>query len=343
MKLALRDAARLWAAPPEVWPGLLIHGTDAMRVALKRAEAVRALVGPEGDAEMRLSRIAAAELRADGAALGDALKAQGFFPGPRAVVVEGATDALAPVVAAALADWRPGDARLIVTAGQLKAGAGLRKLFEGHKAAHALALYGDPPGRDEVAAMLAAEGLSPPARPAPDRAAMEELMALAATLDPGDLRQTVAKLALYKLSEDGPVLPADIAACAPASVEAGLDEALHAVAEGRAGDLVPLIRRLEAQGVAPVRLCILAGQHFRALHSLLADPAGAARRLQQVRNFRARDALQAQSRRWSLARIEAALAILLDTDLALRSTARVPAMAVLERALIRIARLVPSR
>lgn len=343
MKLAARDAARLWSAPPAGWPGLLIWGADPMRVALKRAEAAAALAGPGAEAEMRLSRLNASELRADPAALGDALKAQGFFPGPRVVVLEGAADAQAEALAAALADWRPGDARLIATAGTLKSASALRKLFEGHKAAHALALYDDPPGRDEVMALLAAEGLAPPARPAPDRAAMEELMALAAALDPGDLRQTVTKLSLYKLGEDGPLLPADLAACAPASVEAGLDEALNAAAEGRAGDLAPLMRRLEAQGVAPVRLCITAGQHFRTLHALAADPAAAPRRLQQIRNFRARDAMQAQARRWTLARLETALAILLDTDLALRSAARAPAMPLMERALIRIARLASSR
>lgn len=343
MKLSARDAARLWAAPPESWPGLLIYGADPMRVALKRAEAVAALAGAAAEAEMRLTRLTGAELRADPAVLEDALKAQGFFAGPRVVVLEGATDGLAEALGAALRDWRLGDARLVATAGLLKAGSGLRKLFEGHRVAHALALYDDPPGRDEVAALLRAAGLAPPDRPAPDRAAMDELMALAVALDPGDLRQTIEKLALYKLSEPGPLLPADIAACAPASTEAGLDAALHAAAEGRAGDLAPLIRRLEAQGVAPVRLCITAGQHFRQLHALAADPAGAPRRLQQIRNFRARDALQAQGRCWSLPRLETALSILLDTDLALRSATRAPAMPIMERALIRIARLAAAR
>ena len=40
-----------------------------MRVALKRAALVAALIGPEGAAEMRLTRIAGAELRRDPAAV----------------------------------------------------------------------------------------------------------------------------------------------------------------------------------------------------------------------------------------------------------------------------------
>ena len=46
--------------------GLLIFGADAMRVALKRQDAVLALIGPEGEAEMRLTRIAASDLLANG-------------------------------------------------------------------------------------------------------------------------------------------------------------------------------------------------------------------------------------------------------------------------------------
>jgi DNA polymerase III subunit delta len=33
--------------------------------------------------------------------------------------------------------------------------------------------------------------------------------------------------------------------------------------------------RLEAQGTQPVRMCIAAMRHFRALHAAACDPAGA--------------------------------------------------------------------
>ena len=58
---------------------MLLHGADAMRVALKRAALVEALIGPEGAAEMRLERIAAADLRRDPALVLDALKAIGLL------------------------------------------------------------------------------------------------------------------------------------------------------------------------------------------------------------------------------------------------------------------------
>ena len=101
-----------------------------MRVALKRQEVIAALIGPDGPGEMRLTRLAAADLRKDPALLLDALKSQGFFPGPRVALLEDATDGLTDLVAATVKDWRPGDAHLIVTAGGLTAKSTLKKLFE---------------------------------------------------------------------------------------------------------------------------------------------------------------------------------------------------------------------
>ena len=130
MKLSTRDAPAYFAKPDPGKAGLLIYGADAMRVALRRQEVIKALIGPEGADEMRLTRIAAADLRKDGALLLDAIKAQGFFPGPRVAFVEDAGDGLSDVIGTALSEWQSGDAAVIVTAGQLAARSKLRKLFE---------------------------------------------------------------------------------------------------------------------------------------------------------------------------------------------------------------------
>ncbi|MFN3578035.1 MAG: DNA polymerase III subunit delta, partial [Tabrizicola sp.] len=57
------EAARYCAKPDPGRAGLLIFGADPMRVALKRQDAIAALVGPEGEAEMRLTRMSGADLR----------------------------------------------------------------------------------------------------------------------------------------------------------------------------------------------------------------------------------------------------------------------------------------
>jgi DNA polymerase-3 subunit delta len=331
VKLTGAAATRYFARPEPERTGLLIYGADAMRVALRRQEVIAALVGPEGEAEMRLTRIAAADLRKDAALLSDAMRAQGFFPGPRIAFVEDATDGLADVIEAALADWREGDATVIVTAGSLAAKSKLRTAFEGHKNAYAAALYDDPPGREEIEAELKKAGVAEVGRDA-----MAALTALAAAQGPGDFRQTVEKLGLFKLGDASPVTPEDVAAVAPSSTEADLDDVLNAVAEARAEVLGPLLRRIEAQGVAPVTLCIGASRHFRMLHAAASSPDGIASLRPPVFGPR-RDRMQRQASGWGQARLEQALGLLIDTDLTLRSSARAPQMAVMERALIRLA------
>lgn len=335
MKLNARDAEAWIAKPPPDRPGTLIYGNDAMRVALKRADLVARLIGPSGDDEMRLTRLPAAELRRDPAAIADALKAQGFFPGPRAVLVEDATNQHAESILAALGLWGPGDAHMVVTASALKPASALRKGFEKHPAAAAIAVYDNPPSRAEVEGVLKASGLTD----VPSDA-MAELTALAQTLTPGDFRQTLEKIALYKHGDPTPINSADIAASAPASVEADLDDAIAIVADCRAPEIGPVMRRLEAQGMQPVTLCIGITRHFRTLHAAASDPGGPGSGIGKLRPpvfGPRRDAILRQASTWGTPRLEQALHVLTDTDLALRSSARVPQMALMERTMIRIA------
>ena len=335
MKLATRDAPAYFAKPDPKSVGLLIYGSDAMRVALRRQEIIAALIGPQGEEEMRLARIAGADLRKDPALLLDAVKAQGFFPGPRVAFVEDAGDGLSDTISAALGDWQDGDAQVIVTAGQLAARSKLRKLFEGHARAYATGIYDDPPSRAEIEAALAASGLT--GVPGDAMAALTEL---SRTIDPGDFRQTLEKFALYKLGDDTPLTPAEVALSAPLSIEAGLDDVLNIAAEGRAHEIGPVLRRLQAQGVGPVGLCIGATRHFRTLHIVASDPGGAGAGIGKLRPpvfGPRRDRIQRQASAWGMHKLERALSLLLDTDLTLRSTAEVPEMAVMERALLRLA------
>ena len=333
MKLSLRDSSRFFAKPETGRAGVLIFGQDAMRVALKRQELIANLVGPEGEAEMRLTRIPAADLRKDPALLADAIKAQGFFPGPRVAFVEDATDGLAKTVTASMDDWAEGDATVVVTASNLTPRSSLRKYFETHRNAYAAGIYDDPPSRAEIEAELGKAGL---AQVSPE--AMNEITALSRALDPGDFRQTIEKLSLYKLGDPTPVTPADVDACAPASTEAETDDVLHATAEGRYSELGPLLHRLEAQGTLPVTLCIAATRHFRTLHLAASDPEGPARGIARARvHFKSRDRMIRQAQKWGAPRLEKALQMLIDTDLQLRSSAPTPNIALMERTLIKLA------
>lgn len=332
MKLVGREAARYFAKPDPGKAGLLIYGGDAMRVALKRQQVIATLIGPAGEEEMRLTRIPGASLRKDPAQLLDAIKSISFFPGPRVAFVEDATDVAAPAVIEALKDWSAGDAQIIVTGGALKPTSKLRKAFENHPHAFAVGLYDDPPSREEIEADLTRAGLSNLAE-----GAMQDLTALAGDLPPGDFRQTLEKLSLYKLNDATPVTSADIANCAPASSEAALDDLLNIVAEGREGELDPMLKKMQAQGANPVSLCIGATRHFRTLYNVVANPGG---RVFIPGNFRQKERMAKQAQRLGPERLERVLTMLTDTDLQLRSAGQsAPAMALVERTLIRLAML----
>ena len=337
MKLTGAAANGYFRKPDPSHTGLLIFGADPMRVADKRQQVIAALVGPQGEEEMRLTRIAGADLRKDPALLDDAIKAQGFFPGHRVAFVEDATDVTAKALDAALQDWVAGDAQIIVSAGQLTAKSALRKLFEGHRNAVAIGIYDDPPSMADIEQGLAQAGIA-----APSRDVMDALLALAQTLEPGDFRQTLEKLSLYKLGDDTPLTVADIMANAPQSAEVEIDDVLDAVSRGRADQLGEVLRNLYAQGVAPVTLCIGAMRHFRRLHTVASDPGGPAAGIGRLRPpvfGPRRDQIVREAGQWGRERLEMALTALTDVDLQLRSASTAPQSALMERTLIRLAML----
>lgn len=340
MKLAGAKAVGYFAKPDPSHCAILIYGGDSMRVALRRQELLKALVGDQAEEEMRLTRLSGADVRKDASLVLDGLKASGFFPGPRAVFVEEATDATAATMVTALGEWREGDAVLVVTAGQLNARSKLRKAFEDPRNTVAIGIYNDPPSETEIMSLAAKVNLTDFAGEA-----KADLISLGRDLDPGDLQQTLEKLSLYKYNDNTPVTSEDIQACAPASVDAGIDEAIHIIAEARSGEVGPMLNRLFGQGINPTTLCISATRHFRNLHSASAHPSGPDTALARARPpvFGPRkDRMVRQARGWGTARLEKALNVLIDTDLSLRSAAKAPDKAMLERAFIRISMMRPK-
>ncbi len=335
MKLAGAAGNAYFRKPDPSHAGLLIFGADAMRVAEKRQQAIAALVGPQGEAEMRLSRLNGSDLRKDAALLDDAVKAQGFFPGHRVVFVEEATDSLAKLFESTFAEWQTGDAQIIVSAGSLTAKSTLRKLFENQRNAVAIGIYDEPPSRDEISQTLTNAGLA-----APDQDVMDAIVVLAQSLEPGDFRQTIEKVSLYKRGDETPLSVADIMASAPQSADVDVDDVLEVVAAGHADKIGPVLRNLYAQGVTPVTLCIGAVRYFRILHTVAADPGGPSAGIGRLRPpvfGPRRDKIVRLAGNWGRDRLERALTALTDTDLQMRSAGQTPDQALMERTLIRLA------
>ena len=335
MKLTGAAANGYFRKPDPAHTGLLIFGADPMRVATKRQDVINALVGPQGEEEMRLTRINASDLRKDPALLDDAIKAQGFFPGHRVDFVEDATDGQSKDLEAALSEWQPGDAQVIVTAGQLTAKSALRKVFEGHGNAVAIGIYDDPPSIADIEQNLADAGITQPSRDV-----MDALLSLAGTLEPGDFRQTIEKVSLYKRGDTEPLSVADVMANAPQSAEVDVDDVLEVVTSGQANALVPVLRNLYALGGTPVTLCIGAMRHFRRLHVVASDPGGPSAGVGRLRPpvfGPRRNKIERQAGQWGRDRLERALTALTDVDLQLRSANTAPQSALMERTLIRLA------
>lgn len=336
MKVNARDASAFFAKPHRQKPAVLLYGMDAMRVAIKRKEVLEAWLGPNAAEDMRLMTVSAADLRKSPSLLIDEMKSIGFFPGPRAVWVEGGGDGITGAVQEALKEWKEGDATILVTAGQLAPASKLRKFFEKTPLGLCIAIYDDPPSIQEVQKILADAGLPPPPSDV-----MRDVMAMADLLDPGDFRQFAQKLALYKLSDDTPLSAADLEACAPSSQDADLDDMIHAVAEGRAAQIGPMLGALRTQGISPVRIAMGLERHFRMLHAAASDPEGAAAGVGKLRPpvFGPRKSrLTAQANKWRMHRAEKALHDIMDLSLDLRSAGQTAPLAEqVERVILRLA------
>ncbi|HUF86072.1 MAG TPA: DNA polymerase III subunit delta [Thermohalobaculum sp.] len=333
MKLAGARAAAFCARPDARLKGALIYGPDGTLVALRRQELVQALTG--GD-DLRLTRIEAGAALRDPAGIDAALRARGFFPGRRVVLIEGAGDALSRPLAGMLPRIEPDDAFLLVTAGGLAARAALRRLFETDTALAALAFYPAPPDAAELDGLLAHAGLEG----ALGGDALAALGAAAQAMDRGALMQLIETIAVYAIGRAGPLGVAELAPLLPASGDSELDRLVAAVAEGRAEAVGPLMSRLTASGAGPVAMLIAAARHFRLLLGLRVAPEGigaALGRLGPQAFGPRREALTAQARRWDPARLEAALRLLFQTDRRLRSPGDRPDRALVERCLIRLA------
>ena len=340
MKLVGDKANKYFTNPDNSHTAILIYGADTMRVALRRQELLNALIGDSAEEEMRLTRISGSELRSDPALLLDELKANGFFPGPRAVFVEGAMDTNSAVIDAAMQDWQKGDAILVLTANQLNVRSKLRKMIENNSNSVAIGIYNDPPNEKEIISIAAKYNLNNF-----ESDAKKDLIALGRSLDPGDFQQTCEKLSLYKYKDDSVITSTDINLCAPVTIDAALDEAIHIIADARSAEVGPILSKLFGQGINPTTLCIAVTRHFRNLHTAASHPSGPdvalSRAKPPVFGLR-KERMVRQVRLWGGMRLEKALGVLTNTDLSLRSSSKAPAHAMLERAFIRISMMRPK-
>src|SRR5918911_1119861 len=145
-------AAERFLRRPDPVPLILLYGPDNGLVSERGAALARAL-GDVNDA-FAVTRLDGAELAGDPARLADEALTIGLFATRRLVWVRNATNALAPVVKALLAD-PPRDCVVLLEAGDLKRGAALREAVERDRSAVAIACWRD--GEQDLARLADAE------------------------------------------------------------------------------------------------------------------------------------------------------------------------------------------
>ncbi|MEM9044125.1 MAG: hypothetical protein AAGC81_05485 [Pseudomonadota bacterium] len=332
MKLSAGASEGFLKSPDLSLIGALLYGPDAGMVALARRSLVAQIA--EGD-DLRVAQIDGATAAKDIAGLDGELRARGFFPGRRAVIVDGAKDGLAKDLGSVLDEITSEDAFLIVTASQLPARSALRKLFEGHRQLVSMALFPRALNMADVAHQMKEAGSE--ARFSDEAEGM--LMETLAGMDPGGSNQLIDKVALSFLNRSDEIDMDELAAHLPRTIDAASDALVDAVVEGRPASIGPTLRRVTSGGVSAVQIMIHTTRRFRDLVTLSSSSDGIDAALGRLRPpvfGPRRQQLAAGTRRWG-PKAEEALRLLFSTERQLRQSGSRPDLAIAERCLLRLA------
>ena len=340
MIVAPRDADRFAAAPPKTLRAVLVFGPDAGLVQ-ERAEKLMKSVVPDLTDPFNISELSEAMLTADPALLADEAAAISMMGGRRAIRVRGAGNGLTTLFESFL-EGVPGDALVVVEAGDLSKGTGLRKLFEDDDSAAAIACYADTARslEDLVRDALRAEGLAI----APD--ALADAVSRLGS-DRGVSRRELEKLALYCRDQKSVSLD-DVRAVMGDEAEARAEEASDAAGGGDFARLDLTLERLWTADMSAVAVIRGAMGHFQRLALVRENIArgenldSAMKRLRPPVHFLRSDSFKMQAQRWSGEKLNEALDMLLEAE-TLSKTTGVPDEAVCGRTLMNIAAMAKGR
>jgi DNA polymerase-3 subunit delta len=339
MKVSPAQADRFAKAPDPGVRAVLVYGPDAGLVR-ERAEAlVRSVVDDPGD-PFRVAQLTGAQLAEDPARLADEAAALALTGGRRVVRIEGVADSNTALLSGFLAD-PPGEALVVLLAGDLPGRSSLRKVFDAAKLGASVACYRDDQrGLSAVIAnTLSGEGLS---------ASPEALAYLAANLG-GDrqlTRRELEKLVLYKGEAGGRVELEDALACIGDSADLTLDDLAYAVGAGDMPAMERSLTRSLEEGGHPVAVLRAVARHFQRLHFVAGTVnkglplADAMKRLRPPVFWKLAERFKAQSAAWPDAALARALESLLEAEMACKRTGA-PAEALAARTLASIAANAP--
>lgn len=338
MEIKSRQIEAFVKAPPKGLRLALFYGPD-QGLSRERADAVARAVCADMNDPFRVADLTASEIKSDPARLGDEAAAIAMLGGRRVVRIRDADHATAKAIEAFLED-PPGDALVVVEAGDIGKGALTRAVEGAGDEAAVIACYPDEGEdlRSLIVSALKAEGLS---------VAADALGDLAARLG-DDRRMTrgeLAKLALFKGPDGarkGQVTREDVEAALGVEAEADLSEIADACGGGDIEALDECYARAIAGGETAPGILRVVMMHIQKLHlaAALVDEGLEADRAADKAFprllWKRKAAIQRQIRAWTPDTAMRAIEQLAEAEILTRRT-EIPADAVTGRALLLIA------
>ncbi len=318
MKVSGRQIEGFLAAPDPAVRAVLLYGPDGGLVRERADRLVRGATGDPGD-PFRVAELTPGEVESEPSRLFDEAAAIAMTGGRRAVRMRGLGDPLADILGRFLDD-PPGDALVVLEAGDLPPRSRLRKLFEGAGQGAALPCY-----RDEARDLAAL--IDDMAGQAGYRVSREAREYLSANLGGDRLltRRELEKLLLYmgpgNEGGGGEIGLAEAQACVGDTAERNLDDMAFALGAGNLAETERSLSRALQEGaswVAPLRA---AARHLQRLHQVAgalrggARPESAMAALRPPVFWKQRESFQRQAASWSTAQLAAALTRLTETEL----------------------------
>lgn len=319
---------------------VLIYGPDAGLVRERLNILTKAIAGAVDD-PFRVSEFDAGVLADDPARLPDEAAALALTGGRRVVRIRDAGDSHGDLFAKFFEN-PVGDALIIVTGADLSPRSKLRAAFEEADIAGAMPCYADSAETLEavIKATLKSAGLT---------ISGDALDWLVDRLG-GDRelsRRELEKLVIY-MGGPGTVSEDDVLACIGDTSAVGLDDLVFALGDGDQATMQRVFARLTAEGTHAVAILTAVARHFMRLHETRGRMSegksveAAAMALRPPVFFKVKERFNAQARKWTEPLLARALEVLMEAELAAKST-DIPTEAAVERALMQLAQVGRSR
>jgi len=340
MKIAANRADAFARDPDAAVRAVLVYGPDDGLVRT-RADALTKAIAEDISDPFRVADITATALRDTPSLIADEAAAIALTGGRRVVRFRDAPESTAGALGDFLED-SPGDALVVVQAGNLSARSKLRKLFETAKNAAAMPCYADDERTlDQVIRnTLKSEGIS---------VSTEAIDYLTANLgaDRGLSLAELEKLAIYA-GPGGSVELDDAVASVGNSSALSIDDVIFASAGGDGLAADRALTRSFQEGVNPVTVLRALGRHLMRLQLARAKvddgtPVDAAlKALRPPVFFKLAGPFRQQLRVWSGPKLSRALALVLEAERQCKRTGA-PAEELCGRAILQISRLGRAR